>query len=177
MSIWKRTTRTAACALATATMAGCAGYSIVRDGDGDGYDVYAPAPYLLMVTSEGQDGKKVTQATVEWLPDYSKRYRISSWNVFGKADFAFEIAHGWQLTSIEDKSDNTSIPEKLLDLVATKAQARSPDQSLGFQLFKIVFDERTGNPVKLLEVKPDPTPKDPAAKSSEAKPAVPSPSQ
>ena len=35
-------------------LSGCAGYSITLNGDGPGYDVYKPEPYLLIKPATGK---------------------------------------------------------------------------------------------------------------------------
>ena len=64
-----------------------------------------------------------------------------------------------------------------LDLAAAAAQTKAVEQPLGFQLFKIVFDDQTGYPVGLLEVKMDVTLENLQKKISEVKHAVPFPRQ
>jgi hypothetical protein len=105
--------------LVVGLVGGCAGYKIEENGTGCGYDVYAPEPYLLgtptVVTTTTPPTLTYTFA-IQWLPNYSKRYRVSSWAGLGKADFTFAFTDGWKLVSIEDKSDNTKIMESLTGL-------------------------------------------------------------
>ncbi len=98
---------------------GCAGYKVEANGGGCGYDVYAPEPYLLATPSvvAGTTPPTILHTfSIVWLPNYSKRYRISSWAGLGKAEFTFKFKEGWQLESIEDKSSNANILEQLTGL-------------------------------------------------------------
>lgn len=115
--------------------AGCVGYSISHDGEGEGYDVYRPEPYLLLVS-----GAKGHSASIIYLPDYGTRYRIDTWNFLAKADFAFDIRNGWMLTRISDESDTTELPDAFVKALeeARKSDA-IPLTGEPFQLFKIVY--------------------------------------
>jgi|GEM_PF-2455671 len=111
---------------------GCAGYKIQENGSGCGYDVYAPEPYLLATPSVvpaagNQPATVIYTFAIQWLPNYSKRYRISSWAGLGKADFTFKFTDGWQLVSIDDKSDNT----KIVDALAGLAKQLLPTDAWG----------------------------------------------
>ena len=146
---------------------GCAGYRITPGGTGSGYDVYRPAPYVLVtqsVTTE-KSGDQILERRAEilWLPDFSARYRIKTWNHFGKADFDFEFEEGWRLVSIADESDNTEPMKTLItaakELAAQAAASRGPKpagQPPAFQLYKLVFDG-SGALVGLAEVEFDKT--------------------
>lgn len=133
-----------------AMLAGCAGYDITRDGDGEGYDVYKPEPYLLLVS-----GPKGHSASVIWLPDYGTRYRVDTWNFLAKADFAFDIEDGWMLTGISDQSDSSALPRTL---VKAFEEARKSDviplSEEPFQLFKILYGP-DGRPMGLAKLKLD----------------------
>src|SRR5262245_45462755 len=110
-------TRVWAAFVGAALLAGCAGYSVQRDGQGPGYDVYTPEPYLLRKPLRDGNGKlSGFDFAVVWLPNYSKRYRVHAWSGLGKGDFKFTFDEGWQLTSIEADLDNTKILEQLVDL-------------------------------------------------------------
>lgn len=117
---------------------GCAGYSITHGGTGSGYDVYRPDPYLLVKPADkgGMTGEIV------WLPNYSERYRIRTWNFLGKADFQFDMTDGWQLTKISDKSDNTSIASKLLDVVQKATKPDTISLTTQVQLYRLVYNEK-----------------------------------
>ena len=120
-----------------ATLPGCAGYSITHNGDGEGYDVYRPEPYLLIKPS-----KQGPVAEIIWLPNYSERYRIDSWNFLGKADFQFEIDGGWKLTKISDKSDNTAVASKLMDVVEKATAPGTLALTGDVILFRLVYNEK-----------------------------------
>jgi hypothetical protein len=141
-----------AATLGLVLVAGCAGYRITPGGNGSGYDVYRPAPYILVtpMTARGQDGTVTTthEGSIVWLPDYSARYRVKSWNHFGKADFEFKFQDGWMLTSISDKSDNTEPAKTLISaakdiaLQAAKAGVKAPPGAAPPEtpmLFKITY--------------------------------------
>jgi hypothetical protein len=117
-------------------LSGCAGYSITLNGDGPGYDVYKPEPYLLVKPAADK-----VDATIVWLPNYSQRYRIKTWNFLAKADFEFAITDGWSLTKISDKSDNTTIPSKLLDILGQAAKGAKALTGQP-QLFRLVYNEK-----------------------------------
>lgn len=119
-------------------ISGCAGYSIALNGDGSGYDVYKPEPYLLVKPATDK-----ADAEIVWLPNYSRRYRIKTWNFFGKADFEFNIENGWKLTKISDKSENTAILPKFLDILqqATKTIKGCPTDESKAQLFRLVYNK------------------------------------
>ena len=101
-----------------ALLSGCAGYSVQRDGQGKGYDVYSPDPYLLRTPITHSTSGEITGFKFEivWLPNYQRRYRVNSWAGLGKADFTFNYENGWKLTQTVDKSDNSKILDSLLDL-------------------------------------------------------------
>lgn len=115
-------------------LSGCAGYAIVKNGTGKGYDVYRPEPYLMVTP-----GEKGSKGEIVWLPNYNERYRIHTWNVLAKADFQFDIADGWQLTKISDKSDNTAIAAKLMDVVEKGTQAGTIALTGETQLYRLVY--------------------------------------
>ncbi len=148
------------------TVCGCAGYSVQENGQGVGYDVYRPEPYL--------QGEGVTNPagvvtgykfTLVWLPNYSKRYRVHSWAGFGKADFTFKFDDGWRLTQIDDRASNEEVLKSLTDLAKHilpenpfNLTAKAPPTK-GFAaenpvplLYKIDIDDCTGD-VCLREVK------------------------
>jgi hypothetical protein len=131
---------------------GCAGYSIKKDGTGDGYDVFRPEPYLLVIypSSTGTAPAPINQkpgpqpanppaggaaapasdaptptASIIWLPNYGERYRIDTHNFLAKADFTFTITNGWMLSEISDKSDNSAAVTGLLDIVKAAAGVTS----------------------------------------------------
>ena len=127
-----------------AGLAGCAGYCINADGTGPGYDVYTPEPYILVLPGKSASGRDTSQASLVWLPNYSKRYRIHTWNFLAKAEFKFDIENGWLLTGIEDRIDTTTLPAALLDTL----EKTIPYMLGGVAepaLYRIVFDEESGS--------------------------------
>lgn len=116
-------------AAASALLAsGCAGYTIQRqsrvegrlvDSGKPGYLVYGPKPYLLQTPVFDKEGKDVTgySFSVIYLPDYSAPYRVDTFNFLAKSDITFSFTNGWMLTSVADKSDNTTIAAEVLKSV------------------------------------------------------------
>jgi hypothetical protein len=49
-----------------------------------------------------------------YLPNPNKPYRVSTHNFLAKSDFTFNFKDGWQLTSIDDKADNSSVTTALV---------------------------------------------------------------
>ena len=139
-------------------LSGCAGYSIKLNGTGNGYDVYRPEPYLLVKPAADK-----IDAEIIWLPNYSQRYRISTWNLLAKADFEFDIENGWKLTKIYDKSDNTTIPSKFLDVLQQTTKAATEALMKGEiveeapkvqpSLYRLVYNEK-GEFIGLKEIVP-----------------------
>jgi hypothetical protein len=107
--------------VATSCAAGCAGYKIEKGGDGCGYDVYRPEPYVRMkpMSVAAADNKHLFYYDCEiiWLPNYNERYRVSSWAGLGKANFQATFSEGWRLTQIHDQSDNSEILKEIMGLV------------------------------------------------------------
>lgn len=147
---------------------GCAGYRITAGGNGSGYDIYRPEPYVLLapttITRDEKNKKETIQykGEIVWLPNYEARYRVKTWNHFGKADFEFEFEEGWKLTSLTDKSDNTEPMKTLISAakdLAVKATTKfsvAPPVTPTFELYKIIYD-REG---KLLGIAPVPAGQD-----------------
>lgn len=129
--------------LSALLLVGCAGYSIEHRGTGKGYDVYRPEPYLLIVRARDSKGRDSSAASIVWLPDYGTRYRIDTWNVLGKADFAFELTDGWRLTGISDESDNTAFARELVDLATHVLESGTValSETEPVALLRIVYDE------------------------------------
>ncbi|ENV36869.1 hypothetical protein [Acinetobacter venetianus] len=132
-------------------LSGCAGYSIKKGGDGDGFDFYKPEPYLLIKSTN-----QAYTSEIIWLPNYNDRYRVKTWNFLAKSDISFDITDGWKLSKISDKSDNTTVASKLLD-IALKA-TKDADKSLVetspngvTKLYRFSYDNN-GYLSKLIEV-------------------------
>ncbi len=103
--------------MSAVVLAGCAGYTIQKDGTGAGYDVYGSHPYLVATQVTDERGKQTATFAVTYLPDYSRRYRVSSSAGLGKSEFTFEFENGWMLKKITDKADNTAVPAAITSLV------------------------------------------------------------
>jgi len=132
-------------------LTGCAGYRIEPEGTRAGYDIYAPRPFLLVTK-----GKNSAEARIVYLPDYAKRYRISTWNFLAKSDITFKFEDGWRLSSIADKTDNRAALEAVAGLLreALKAQTIALSDR-PYVLFAFVFDEHTGRLRGLAPVRDD----------------------
>jgi hypothetical protein len=117
---------------------GCAWYSItpIPKADVDnwasghpknGYVIYQPELYFAASitgtpTTNADKSTQVKQdvtVTPIYLPNPAKAYRVSTHNILGKADFTFNFENGWKLTSIADKSDNTTIANTLAGQLQT----------------------------------------------------------
>ena len=129
-------------------LSGCAGYSITKDGAGKGYDVYRPEPYLKITA-----GEKGPIGEIVWLPNFTERYRIDTWNFFAKADFQFDMTDGWKLTKIADKSDNTTLAGKLLDIAQKSIKEGTIALTGDVLLFRLVYDDK-GHFINLEQVAP-----------------------
>lgn len=129
-------------------LSGCAGYNITKNGTGDGYDVFRPEPYLMI-----KPGEKGPVGEIVWLPNYNERYRIDTWNFLSKADFQFDITDGWKLTKISDKSDNTTLATKLLDVAQKSIKEGTIALTGDVLLFRLVYDEK-GHFISLEQVAP-----------------------
>ena len=136
--------------IALCTLTSCAGYSITHNGEGEGYDVFRPEPYLLV--RQGSSAKSASE--IIYLPNYSQRYRIHTWNFLAKADLKLDFQDGWCLKGITGKTDNTQIIAKLLDGIR-KVTSPETIESLSGEvlLFRLVFDEKTGHFTGLQHVK------------------------
>ncbi len=75
--------------------------------------------------------------------------------MLARANSAFAIANGWQLTSIKDKTDNTAVASKLVDDAMAGLELRE-GAAPEVRPYKLVFDER-GELLGLQEVKTIPT--------------------
>src|SRR4051812_13181728 len=95
----------------------------------EGYVFYQPELYFLVTPAGGakatpadekekKDPKADDKAagltvTPIYLPNPAKPYRVTTFNFLAKSDFAFNFKDGWQLTSISDKADNTTVANTL----------------------------------------------------------------
>ena len=144
---------------------GCASYDIkpvsastLKDwstkGDSfpSGYIIYQPELYFS-ATITGSGPNQTVTVTPQFLPNYSKPYRITTHNFLGKADFNFVITDGWKLIQISDKSDNTTLANTLagqlktmLDAALLKAPppGATPTATTRTILYRPVFNEQTG---------------------------------
>ncbi|MGD0017227.1 MAG: hypothetical protein ABSC38_06915 [Verrucomicrobiia bacterium] len=80
----------------------------------DGYIFYQPELYFLVTsasseTSNSSDKSTALNVTPIYLPNPKKPYRVTTFNFLAKSDFAFNFKDGWQLTSIADKADSSTI--------------------------------------------------------------------
>jgi hypothetical protein len=99
-----------------AALSGCAGYRLTpitpdqarcdRDSQPEGYVFYAPKPYLLGLGKTGDSGT-VFEFEVVYLPDQSKPYRFTRYELFAKSDLNITFEDGWKFTGAESKTDST----------------------------------------------------------------------
>jgi hypothetical protein len=113
--------------LAALLFAGCASYKIqpippVSASQPDqgwstnkaGYVFYQPELYFLVVSNK--TGSSVTPV---YLPNPAKPYRVTTKNHLAKSDFEFKFNDGWQLSSIADKADNSTIANTIAGELGT----------------------------------------------------------
>jgi hypothetical protein len=127
--------------LASAILCGCASYTVQPvagtklNGDwqsekaAKGYVFYQPELYFLVTRGSAQNAStnKDTSSQADnkvsvtplYLPNPEKAYRLTTFNCLAKSDFEFTFKDGWQLTSITDKGDNTTIANTLAGELAT----------------------------------------------------------
>lgn len=152
---------------------GCASYSIqpiagstltnwCANGDGlpPGYIIYQPELYFAATITDTSQNQTVT-VTPLYLPNYQKPYRLTTHNFLGKADFTFNIADGWKLTQIADKSDNTTVATSLagqlktiLDVAVTKGMVPGTPTAPRTRtiVYRPVSDPNTGYFIKFEQV-------------------------
>ena len=108
-----------------------------------GYVFYESELYFLVAaaTSKTSAASPSLQAlpgtacsvTPLYLPNPNRPYRLTTFNVFAKSDFAFNFKDGWQLVSIADKSDNTGLTAALVGQIKATLGAATgiaPEQTL-----------------------------------------------
>jgi hypothetical protein len=128
-------------AMGVFAFAGCASYTIqpvppATPGSSggntsrEGYVFYEPELYFLVaaapVPASKPDAAPVMMVTPLYLPNPSKPYRVTTHNFLAKADFTFSFKDGWELTSIEDKSDNSAVTAALAGQMKTFLDAAFP---------------------------------------------------
>lgn len=117
-------------------LAGCARYTIERTvipdqnwgachHDNKGYVFYQPELYFSVTAEPAKETKpgepNPVQYTVKpvYLPNYAKPYKLTTCNFLAKSDFTFNFTDGWQLTSISDKSDNSTLASAIAGQLST----------------------------------------------------------
>jgi len=128
-------------AAGTFALAGCASYTIqpvppTAPGSWggntcrEGYVFYEPELYFLVTSAPAPaakpDAAPVLTATPVYLPNPNKPYRVTTQNFLAKSDLTFNFKDGWQLTSIEDKSDNSAVTTALAGQMKTFLDAAFP---------------------------------------------------
>jgi hypothetical protein len=85
------------------------------------YFLVTPAPAGKPDTNApaGQAGSSGLTVTPVYLPNPQKPYRVSTFNFLAKSDFTFNFKDGWQLQSIADKADNTTVANTLAGELGT----------------------------------------------------------
>ena len=80
-----------------------------------GYVFYQPELYFLVTPTPAAPKAGETNAAVTYgvtplfLPNPARPYRLTTFNFLAKSDFTFNFKDGWQLSSIADKADNTTL--------------------------------------------------------------------
>ena len=65
--------------------------------------------------ASASEGQSLTfSVTPIYLPNPKKPYRVTTFNFLAKSDFTFNFKDGWQLTSIADKADNSTVTTALI---------------------------------------------------------------
>lgn len=105
------------------SLVGCASYTIqpisaIPDSEwghqDSGYIFYQPDLYFIVSYTAATDKAGATlTVTPQFLPNYKKPYRVTTFNFLAKSDFTFNFENGWKLTSIADKADNSTIANTL----------------------------------------------------------------
>ena len=128
--------------------AGCASYTIQPvpptatgswggNTSREGYVFYEPELYFLVTSvpapASKPDAVPVLNMTPVYLPNPNKPYRVTTHNFLAKADFTFNFKDGWQLTSIEDKSDNSAVTATLAGQMKTYLDTAFPKLSVSEQ--------------------------------------------
>jgi len=117
-------------AAACFSLASCAQYHIQPisrnnsahwDKTGEGFVFYQSELYFL-VTRQANDTNQWTVTPI-YLPNPQKAYRLTTCNFLAKSDFAFNFKDGWQLSSIADKADNSTIANTLAGELKTLLSA------------------------------------------------------
>jgi hypothetical protein len=131
-------------AIVTGSLVGCASYTIQPvppagsgswggDTNREGYIFYEPELYFLVTSAPAPaskpDAAMVLNMTPIYLPNPNKPYRVSTHNFLAKSDFTFNFKDGWQLTSIDDKADNSSVTTALVGQMKTLLDAAIPKLS------------------------------------------------
>lgn len=128
--------------------AGCASYTIqpvspVATGSWggntsrEGYVFYEPELYFLVTSATAPaskpDAAPVLNVTPVYLPNPNKPYRVTTHDFLAKSDFTFNFKDGWQLISIEDKSDNSAVTAALAGQMKTYLDTAFPKLSASEQ--------------------------------------------
>jgi hypothetical protein len=97
------------------------------DTNREGYIFYEPELYFLVTSGSAPASKPeaapVLNVTPVYLPNPNKPYRVTTHNFLAKSDFTFSFKDGWQLTSIDDKADNSSMTTALAGQMKTLLDA------------------------------------------------------
>jgi hypothetical protein len=99
-------------------------------------------------------------AKIIYLPDFASRYRVtSSPSLLGSAESQFSFSDGWELTSLNSKSDNSAALTALTSVIGSLTgapSAKTPDKGAAkltgaeampgieqsFRLYKFIFDSQ-----------------------------------
>lgn len=122
----------------------------------EGYVIYEPELYFKVVTTPANDQTHTavtTTVTPFYLPNYKKPYRVTTFNFLAKADFSFTFTDGWQLTSLSDKSDNSTVANTFAGELATVLKAAGAGIASGTRpevaFYKPKYDPTDGTIISL----------------------------
>jgi hypothetical protein len=104
------------------------------NGHAGGYVFYQPELYYIatiVTEGDGSAGKQTVTVSPVWLPNYQKPYRVTTHNCLAKADFTFNFENGWKLTSIADKSDNSTLVNTLAGELTAVLKTAGMSKSAG----------------------------------------------
>ena len=116
---------------------GCAGYKLQpitpqqasdshkTAGAKEGYIFYEPAPYLMGgLVAKGTDGKPDQyKFDLVYLPDYTRPYRFTRYEVLAKSNLKIAFENGWKFTGAESSTDSTAAFAALVDLAKSTVAA------------------------------------------------------
>jgi hypothetical protein len=145
-------------------LAACAGYDIVpvapiaedkwaAPGSSDeGYLIYEPEPYLQVVLTPADGGKLTATASVVYLPNRKRAYRVNTYTFLATADIKLTYRDGWMLTNADSSVDTSGIAKAVIEAAGGLKALTAADAPAGtVKLFRFEFGA-DGRVSKLTEV-------------------------